>query len=711
MTKIEGEKNVEYMLVILAVVAGCLFMSIALSYNYAAVNVWIVLPLGALVSIALLAAWRFPEKAKSIADMCFKYRWVLAMLVFIFCVLLRLSGSSIGVFDEIFPTQNEPKNSTIFGIHRWIRSDEFGVQTMKFFSQEYSGYSLFSNRMSLSETNMVLDYYSPVWNIAAIGKPLMWGYLLFGSEVGLSWYWCGMIILMFMASLEMLHILVPGQRWISVLGAIMITFSPAIQWWVMPHMPIVVLYSMGLICSGYWMFASKNATVRWAFAALTSVLIVGFCLSIFPSFQVPLAYSSAILIAVCLLRDRKVIGFNRNDILRGFSSATLGIAITAFVVYQSRDGLVAIMNTDYPGSRVSTGGYCTWSDLFTDLVSVFLPYNEITYLNNCEVSAFIHFAPFFALLFPRMFIFLKRKHAKDLFAGTALFIIVILFAYYMFIGIPEKLAVITLFKYCNRMKMVYGFVATLFTLWGIHVFVSNQDILSLPLKILYPLAYGAVCVLCVNENITGYFASFFTVKGIPAGSVLLAGEIVLFTAILTLTVFNVKRVLCGWLAVILFVAGAAVNPVEKGAGAVFNHPISQEISKLTSEYPRALWLCTDSNHAVSNFVLANGARVLTATNFYPDWEKWVIIDPGNEYEEYVNRYANFSAGICEGNENVLELINADYVKFSVTPQTIKELGIEYLLAAVDYTELLFDGGITCTALLTQDGYTIYHLEY
>ena len=68
------------------------------------------------------------------ANLCFRYRWVLALLVFCVCVCLRLHGSSIGVYDEVFPTQITAEETTLFGRVRWIRSDEWAMTTPIFFS-------------------------------------------------------------------------------------------------------------------------------------------------------------------------------------------------------------------------------------------------------------------------------------------------------------------------------------------------------------------------------------------------------------------------------------------------------------------------------------------------------------------------------------------------------------------------------------------------
>ncbi len=136
--------------------------------------------------------------------MAFSYNSICSMCFF------RLHGSSIGVYNYYFPTvsdQKEDDRFDIVGADRSIRTDEWAVQVPTFFSQYYNDYGVTSNRMSVGDENMILDYFAPAKCIITLGKPLNWGYILFGNEVGLSWYWCGQLILLFMCSFEMFMIL------------------------------------------------------------------------------------------------------------------------------------------------------------------------------------------------------------------------------------------------------------------------------------------------------------------------------------------------------------------------------------------------------------------------------------------------------------------------------------------------------------------------
>ena len=689
---------------ILAAVWGCA----AFIYFFLSNTAPILAAAGA-VSVLLLLARRFPERAKKAFDFCFRYRWALALLVFLACVGLRLHGSSIGVYDEIFPTRLTGEKSLLFGKPRWIRSDEFGVATLKYFSQAANDYRLYSRQMSLAPTNMVLDYYSPVWDWTILGKPLSWGFLLFGNEIGLSWYWCGEIILLFMTALEMCLILTGRQRLVSLLGAFMIALSPAIQWWVMPHMPPVILYSMALFCVGYWFFTAETMAAKWVSAGLSVIAATGFVLSIFPSFQVPCGYAILLLLAVCIRRDRAQISFTRRDWPRMALPAALVLLILGRFLILSRHDLSLLLNTVYPGDRLFSGGNMRAAELFTDFTSIFLPYQDVAFSNNCEAATYIHFAPLFLLLSPYLLPALKRERDSGWVVGAALFGILFVQCAFLLIGFPQWLAEITLLRFCNRMHEVYGWTAALFTVWGLGVFVSHPELLSRRAKLLIPLAYGAVWMLTLDSQRQEYFSNFIF-RSFPLGKMLITLTLAGIVCILYFALFRHQRLLSAALITLMLFCGATVNPLMRGSGPVFDHPVSAAVAEIAEREPERRWLCTDSVFILPNFLMANGAKVLDATNFYPDPEKWAILDPAGQYEELTNRYANQCAELTES-ANSVELLNPDYIKLFLNPASLKDLNIRYLFTPMDHTALLSEYGISCSYVTGQDGYGIYRLDY
>lgn len=64
----------------------------------------------------------------------------------------------------------------------------YAVQLPYYFSQYYNDYAQISHQMSIGGQDMIVGYNSPVLSLSLIGKPFVWGYILFGNAYGISWY-------------------------------------------------------------------------------------------------------------------------------------------------------------------------------------------------------------------------------------------------------------------------------------------------------------------------------------------------------------------------------------------------------------------------------------------------------------------------------------------------------------------------------------------
>ena len=76
--------------------------------------------------------------------------------------------------------------------------------------------------------------------------------------------------------------------------------------------------------------------------------------------------------------------------------------MTAIIVggslYGSLDSLKAVMDTAYPGKRVSLGGDMPKRDVLLFLTNWKMPFQDVPYSNNSEISSFINYFCYFAAL-------------------------------------------------------------------------------------------------------------------------------------------------------------------------------------------------------------------------------------------------------------------------------------------------------------------------
>ena len=89
---------------------------------------------------------------KKTCDWIFKYRYWIALIIFILCIVFELSGSSIGAWGTFIQT-DQTDDGVIFGKSREIRSDEWAVLTPMTFSQSFDGFNYFSNIINFLSDN------------------------------------------------------------------------------------------------------------------------------------------------------------------------------------------------------------------------------------------------------------------------------------------------------------------------------------------------------------------------------------------------------------------------------------------------------------------------------------------------------------------------------------------------------------------------------
>ena len=167
-------------------------------------------------------------KTNIVIDWFYKYRYLIMFIIFCFCILFKISGSSIGCWDSIINTNN---SDFTLGLNRGVRSDEWATFTPMLFGQVANGFRYFNTAFRATSTDVFMVYALPVKYIFQIFRPFLLGFIIFGAERGLSFFWCGRLIALFLVSLDFFMILTKKNKLLSFVGSFMILFAPIIQWW------------------------------------------------------------------------------------------------------------------------------------------------------------------------------------------------------------------------------------------------------------------------------------------------------------------------------------------------------------------------------------------------------------------------------------------------------------------------------------------------
>ena len=145
-----------------------------------------------------------------------------------------------------------------------------------------------------------------------------------------------------------------------------------------------------------------------------------------------------------------------------------------------------------------------------------------------------------------------------------------------------------------------------------------------------------------------------------------------------------------------------VNPIVIGAQSISNHTLITKAIEIREEDPEAYWLTTNSLHT-QELLLANGVKVLNAVNFYPDMEKWELIDPSQENEDFYNRYLHMLI-VLTGDPTSYVQSTPDSIVLNLNVEDLKKWNVKYLVSnpQASVEELLNTNGISTRKLYTDD---------
>ena len=626
-------------------------------------------------------------------ELIYKYRFVLSFLLLIMLVSFKISGSSMGCW-KLFLGDGE--SGIRLGEPRVWRSDEWGTLTPLCFRQQYNtlgAYNRYSQTLGSILTDNMLVYGQPSWDILTLFRPFYWGYLFFGSERGLSWFWCSRLIVLFLAWFELGMFITEGQKKLSVMLSICVSFAPFLQWWfAINGLVEMLIYGACFVLGSNYLVSRAFNPRKIAVAVGMAVCAVGYVLTFYPTWMVPVAWGFVPLFlwVVIWKFDRKVL--RRVDVVPWLLIFVITVAGLTVLAVTSWDVIKAELNSVYPGNAPSSsGGTGLWWMMKypISLVSRF-SMNELI----VENSSIICFAPAGFIL--ALWVIIKEKK-KDplliLLLGINLF-----FAWYYCVGIPKWLAKMLLLSFVNsnRGPQVLGFLRlTLF-------------VRAVALKEKAPKRWLAALAAVISSAVPMRLALGFT-KYEPGGLRYeyfdTAEKILVVWAILAVVFYLLYRArkskytmaVLGVCTVVL-ASSIWINPVAKGVPEITKSETMQQIRDLVKEDPQAIWLVVDMAYPATNIPAMAGADCLNTTQTYPQKTRWEMLDQEGEYEDIYNRYCHIRASL--GSKTMLELVSTDYVEVTLSPEDLKKLNIRYIVSTNDFDERIAVG---TTNIFTDSG--------
>lgn len=660
--------------------------------------------------ILTFIVWLCPEKWKENFILPFfrfllEKRYLICMIVFVILVIFQISGSSINMIDA-YTGENAANGSIsrlLFGHPQAIRSDEWGVNTQYHFAQVNSDtfFPVINEQIGMDGQNMLLACNSPVWHISLIGKPQTWGYFFLGASRGLSWFWWFRFFALLLGSYETGVILSKGKRKLSVFLALAVVFSPLYAWWYSTTLFDLAISGQWLFVGFYYFFFAREYKKKIAAAVLFLMSAVGYCVALYPAMQVPFGYLLVILILYYLIADKKKIVFGKKELVAVIAVIAVFLVTMAMFLRDTYPDIIKVMNTAYPGHReASTGGYspAAW---FYYVIGCILPFKDVPFLNNSEVSMVPLFLVAAAVL---LLVFLWKGKGRERVLALLLGIYGVFLLSMYVIPYPSGFLKLTLMSFTTvtRNIVVVGFIC----LYLIVLILSRREEAAAEETEAAGKTRGIVCLAAgiISAAIMLAAALVFGARdyiSVP----LLSVCVFLFVLLEQFLLRNRQKELLAGLLITVVLTSLRVNPITCTADSVTESELVTTVREIDEERA-GNWLVLDTL-IEQNVLAANGLHVINAVQYEPNLDYWRSLDKDCVYEEVYNRYAHITAKLTEENTG-FEINQADWINFCINENDLEKAQVDYLVlkGTLDGQE----DRIEKIAFCENGGYSIYRVK-
>ncbi len=606
----------------------------------------------------------------------YQYRYYIAVIVFLLCVIFEISGSSIGAWQDFIPIDGI-EDGVILGKSRTIRTDEWAVLTPMTFSQFFDGFHYFSDIIRADKTDVFMVYGLPVLNIMQLFRPFQIGFLFLGMAKGLSFFWCGRWIALFMVTFEFLMLLTKKNKLLSFVGATMITLAPIVQWWFAINgiVEIFVFGELAILLLHQYM-NTENLKKRCLYLLGLVICAGGYIMIMYPAWQIPMAYVFLAIAIWVIVENRKNCKINGKDIISIIVAVLVFCGCMGYIFSQSMDTIKIVMNTAYPGARAETGGGVL-SRYLSYVMNPFLSFKENGLATNtCESAVMFGLFPIGILLAGHTL--LKEKKKDILLIG--LMIAYVFLSIYCFVGFPEILAKLTLLSksQAKRTILAIGFIDILILLRTLSIRkkpVGRKTAVMLSVMITFILVD-----LCERWN-----KDYITFKMCIAMGMMC---FYLFYFALRYQAKYAKQLLACGVLFVMIMAGLTVNPIRTGVDIVYESDIIKQVQEINAK-ENGKWITEGLDFPTTNYILMAGVPVVNFTNTYPNKERWQQIDKENIYEDVYNRYAHIGIQIKKEEQDYtdkFQLVSVDAFRVYLLPKELKDMNVKYVFTVNELEE-------------------------
>lgn len=588
--------------------------------------------------------------------------------------LLGLNGSSTALW-RYYADRETPDAGVLLGSANEARSDEWVLQTPWIFSQAFRTPAFSPSNPNIGSDVTPLVTNLPVRHWSTLFRPQMWPFFLLSPERAFSFYWNFKSFALLFGSFLFFGALTGGKTLLDLAGALLLTFSPFVQWWF--STPTCLPEMLAMFFFAGWLSAIVyRGCARWQIVTAAVCLIIAienFIFCCYPRFQIPITYLAAALILASLIAPK------RRDELRTFRLYCIGLVISgvALVTWCWWRDVAGILHTtsllSYPGQVRFTGGGFEWNRFLYPFLGFSMTSDHFPERldNACEAAGFLFIAPFLAV-----------RALRDAIRGEVDWIIMIPLAlvaltmFYMMVGIPMWAAKGSgwAFVHPARANLLVG-VGTGIALIR-YLACSTED--KSRTLIRFCIFVGSFLLLIPVLKRTNVRLDHFEALSTVFATALFVGLIALCIWVRS------SVAACLLLVLPQLYACALVNPIARGVPGITQSPLLRWLADAKKNKPEGNWIVLGETlraKMLPDFIKATGASVLGGGRCNPDYAMMQILDPTRQFVGLWDRYAGIYFRQADVDGPILEATpeNGYDIKIPLSSELLDRLDVKHIL--------------------------------
>lgn len=605
----------------------------------------------------------------------------LLVVIVLFFTISRVSGSSIGEYNEYLQGPNYKDPGLLFGQARSIRSDEWLVETPFTLSQRNNNFEVFNNRIGLGQ-DMTLIGDAPTKHWSVLFQPQNWAYLVLPLENAFAFEWWIRGFILILGTYLFLLRLTKNDFLLSSTGSLMMFFTPFVQWWYSTTAVELIAYLFFILYFYLKIFDSRKINYLFFYTLGLTYFGVSFILILYPPFFIPLALLIITFSVGYLIDIRKQV--RREKLKFIVPSLVFTTVITIFLTifyYLSEKNLIDIIrHTSYPGSRETFGGGYTFTQFFSGYYDFLFQRNReapIVLGNASEGSNGILLFPFLIPLLSFLFIRSFIKKLKLDFVLLFLLSFAFFLTTWMVLGLPEIFSKITLLTTSTPARSIIAII--ILNMIVVFYFISRvkiDDTLSYKISAFITAVFATLVVFSFGFYLKNTYPNFNSHV-----IFVIAPSIGIFLVTITL-LLKAKKLFVLFFLGYLFVSTFMINPLYIGLNPLWGSELSNAILRIDrSDNKTHRWVTYDSV-ILPSYLIGVGVNSLNGVHLYPQADLWKRIDPNEKQKTIWNRYAHIQFKENLDDKVAFQLNQADFFTVKINP-------CNKLLADLDVKHFVF----------------------